>query len=119
MSIVFNWFKSYNIHIEDSILYNDVTLTYNGGGSTSHSAGNVGKVQSLMENYSGKRIPTINPDYIYSKDEILDLIKPEEMSNICKLILNNNECDNVDMRDRIELFKELSDKGYYISYNMF
>lgn len=39
------------------------------------------------------------------------------MSNICKNILDNTECDEVDMRDRIQWFKELSDKGYYLAYD--
>lgn len=117
MSIGFNWFKEYKIKIIDELFYQDVKLEYLGGGDTSHSGGNIGKVQDLIEKYGGKRIPTICADFIQSEDEKLDLIDPKEMSLICDKILAGKEVDKVDMRSRIEWFKELSDKGYYLSYD--
>ena len=98
-------------------MYHDVKLEYIGGSSTSHSGGNIGLVQDLIENINGKTIPTICEDFIQSEDEKLNLIEPLEMSSICEKILDNTECDNVDMRSRIEWFKELSDEGYYLSYD--
>ena len=118
MSIGFNWFKEYKIKINNECkFYDDVELKYIGGGSTSHSGGNIGKVQALIEKYGGREIPTICEDFIQSEDEKLDLIVPKEMSKICEKILENKEVDKVDMRERIEWFKELSDEGYYLSYD--
>ena len=39
------------------------------------------------------------------------------MSQICKKILADDEVDKVNMRHRIELFKNLSDEGYFLSYD--
>ena len=117
MSTGFNWFKTYKIEIDDNQFYRDVHLEYIGGGDTSHSSGNISKVQNLIEKYGGKRIPTICEDFIQSEDEKLKLIEPNEMSEICQKILEETDCDKVDMRDRIEWFKELSDQGYYLTYD--
>lgn len=117
MSIGFNWFKDYKIEIDDNKFYRDVNLEYIGGNDTSHSSGNIAKVQYLIEQYGGKRIPSICEDFIKSEDEKLKLIEPEEMSVICQKILAGTECDEVGMRDRIEWFKQLSDEGYYLSYD--
>ena len=39
------------------------------------------------------------------------------MSDICQKILDGAEVDEVGMRERIEWFKQLSDEGYYLSYD--
>lgn len=120
MSTGFNWFKSYNITIRKGISMfdcDDIKLEYIDGGNTSHSSGNISKVQDLIEKYSGKRIPYICADWIDSEDYKLPLIKPKEMSDICKKVLCGSEVDEVDMRDRIEWFKKLSDEGYYLTYD--
>lgn len=116
MSIGFYWFKSYKIKIDENCFYTDVNLKYLGGGSTSHSAGNIQKVQNLLEKYGGNRIPEINKEFICS--DKLDLIKPKEMSKMCYKVLASTEVDELDMRERIEWFKELSDEGYYLIYDV-
>ena len=120
LSTGFNWFKSYKITVHQGTHmfdYDETKLEYIGGGDTSHSGGNIGKVQDLIEKYGGKRIPTICADWIDSEDYELPLINPEEMSSICGEILQGTEVDEVDMRDRIEWFKQLSDQGYYLTYD--
>lgn len=120
MSYGFNWFKTYKITIHRGTVmwdYDDKNLEYIGGDSTSHSGHNIGLVQDLIEKYSGKRIPEIEPDWIKSEDEDLHLIEPKEMSDICQRILDETEVDEVRMRERIEWFKQLSDEGYYLSYD--
>lgn len=121
MSTGFNWFKSYEVKKNDyeGYWYEDYSLKYIGGGDTSHSGGNIGKVQDLIEKYgNGKRIPSVCEDWIDSEDyKITNLIEPQEMSEICDKILSNKEVDEVDMRERIEWFKQLSDDGYYLTYD--
>ena len=119
MSIGFNWFKKYEIiHCVPDHLYDWYELNYLDGNSTSHSAGNVIKVQNLIEKYSGKRIPSISGECINSVDYELDLIEPNEMVEICNKILSSTEVDEVGMRHRIERFKKLSDEGYYLTYDI-
>lgn len=119
MSTGFNWFKEYKI-IRDRLdyWYDDYRLFYDGGDSTSHSAGNITKVQNLIEKYGGKTIPYVNAYNVGSEDYKIDLIEPTEMVEICDKILANTDCDEVDMRDRIEWFKKLSEDGYYLSYDL-
>ena len=120
MSTGFNWFKTYKIKVHKGTSmfdYDESTLEYIGGGSTSHSGYNIGKVQELIEKYGGKRIPSICEDWIESEEYKLPLIEPSEMSEICQKILNGTEVDKVNMRDRIKWFKDLSDQGFYLSYD--
>lgn len=97
--------------------YDDSDIEYIGGGSTSHSGHNIGLVQNLIEKYSGKRIPAIQEEWFDSENQDLHLIAPKEMTEICQRILDGSEIDKIDMRSRIELFKKLSDQGYYLSYD--
>lgn len=97
--------------------YDDSDIEYIGGGSTSYSGYNIGLAQDLIEKYSGKRIPIIQGEWFDSEDQDLHLIDPAEMTEICQRILDGDEVDKVDMRSRIELFKKLSDQGYYLSYD--
>lgn len=117
MSTGFNWFKKYEIiHYEPSRWYDWYELHYLGGGSISHSAGNIIIVQNLLEKYGDIRIPQIERLNRYDDNEP-DLISPTIMSEVCAKILQSTEVDEVDIRDRIEWFKELSDAGYYLSYD--
>ena len=117
MSIEFRWFKGYEIiGCQD---YHDIVyaVSYIGGGSTSHSAGNVIRVQNLLEKYTGKCIPTINENWIQSELDELDLIDPDEMSKMCTAVLDGETGDMDEMRERFEWFKKLSDEGFYLSYD--
>jgi hypothetical protein len=117
MSTGFNWFTTYEIKDHTDYWYEDYELHYIGGGSTSHSSGNIIKVQELLEKYCGKRIPQINRSWIDSVEYNLDLIAPSEMSNMCDKVLGTTEVDKLDMRSRFEWLKKLSDQGFYISYD--
>ena len=84
MSTGFNLFRSYEI-IRDRFdyWYDDYRIFYEGGDSTSHSSGNIIKVQNLIEKYSGKRIPQVNEyvidsDTDFSGDEILVILNNDE-----------------------------------------
>ncbi len=118
MSIGFNWFKTYEIipPIKD-YWYDDYSVVFLDGDSTSHSAGNITKVQNLLEKYGGKRIPRINNSWVDSVDYDLELIEPEEMSHMCSRVLATIEVDDMGMRERIEWFRKLSDEGYYLIYD--
>ena len=116
MSTGFNWFKNYEIYLSNDY-YGDYALCYLDGDSTSHSSGNIIKVQNLLEKHGGIRIPSICTHDI-EKDYELHLIDPKVMSEVCEKILKNSDVDEVDMRDRIEWFKKLSDEGYYLSYDL-
>lgn len=116
MSRGFNWFKNYEVYLSDDY-YNDYNLRYLDGDSTSHSAGNIVKVQNLLEKYGGIMIPNIR-SYDVGKDYDLKLIEPKLMSDVCEKILENSDVDEVDMRHRIEWFKKLSDEGYYLTYDI-
>ena len=116
MSTGFNWFKEYKLIPWNNYYDTYYELVYIGGNSTSHSGGNIIKVQNLLEKYGEITIPYIET-YGLDKEYEPRLISPEVMSKVCKEILENSEVDEMDMRDRIEWFKELSDKGYYLTYN--
>lgn len=117
MSTGFNWFKEYEImHFGEDHWYDWYELKYSDGNSTSHSAGNIAKVQDLLEKYGGIRIPSIKRLNRDDGDKP-DLIEPKVVSEVCAKILANSDVDEVDMRDRIEWFKKLSDEGYYLSYD--
>lgn len=112
MSIGFNWFKDYELK---SVEYG-VIVKYIGGGHSLHSAGNIIKAQNLLEEYGSINIPVVN-EYSLKEGDKLDLVDPKEVSKVCQLILNDIKVDEVGMRKRIEWFKELSDKGYYLTYD--
>ena len=116
MSTGFNWFKNYEIYLS-SDYYGDCALCYLDGDSTSHSSGNIIKVQRLLEDYGGISIPYVLTHDI-QKEYKPQLINPKVMSDVCKKILDGTDVDAVDMRHRIEWFKKLSDEGYYLSYDL-
>lgn len=119
MSVGFYWFKDYEIILRDhpQYYYSSYEIYFNGGDSTSHSVGNIIKVQHLIEKYSGKRIPRINEEWIDSTDYDLCLIPPVEMATICDAILAEPGFEYSDMYDRIKWFRDLSAQGYYLAYD--
>ena len=125
MGLGINWFKDYEIldagetyNTFGFCSYDNYSINFIDCDSTSHSYGNVSLVTDLFEKVIGKSFPKLpNEECIDSKDYKLNLIKPEEMSKYCEKILSGTEVDKIDMRDRFEWFKSLSDKGYYIAYD--
>ena len=121
MSIGFNWFKKYKIEKEEygigfmkETYYN---VKYLEGGSTSHSAGNIAKVQQLLKDYGNIIIPYIDKHNCTEYNLKNVLINPKILKDTCDNILKDTKVDEFDMRDRIEWFKKLSEQGYYLSYD--
>lgn len=117
MGIHFRWFKDYKIYDLDSHYSPTLQISYLGGGATSHSAGNVRRIQDLLKKYSEIQIPFINEDFIQGKDDI-NLVEPFLMKDACQKVLSNESSDINGLRERIEWFIKLSDDGYFISYFM-
>ena len=117
MSIGLNWFKSYRIIVDESFLYTSMNIEYFDGDSTSHSPGNVTKLQELLKKYGDIEIPTSSHIKDNNGNYELELIQPEILSNVCDIILKNSDVDKVDMRARVEWIKRLSDDGYYFVYD--
>lgn len=118
MSIILYWFKGYKInkYAESNKDYFDLELIDRR--STSYSAGNVLKIDVLFEKYCGQTIPFVDPEYINDETDDLRLIDPMIMSEMCTKVLGTKEIDEIDMRDRVSFFKELSDEGYYLAYEL-
>jgi len=126
MSRGINWFKDFKIEEEamDTIFdTKDITydIEYLYGDSTSFSEGNITKYQDAFNKYGNITIPYIDYEYYidprwYIKEK---LIEPKTLSEVCSKILSDCILDKYDIKSRIEWFKEMSDKGYYFSYDNF
>lgn len=121
MGLGFNWFKKYQIIIQDrggfiSEPYcSDVILT--GGNDTSHAYSSACDIKHLFQKITGLEFPTINTYSIHSESDDLGLIEPAEMVKYCDMILAGKEVDAFDERDRFEWFRQLSEQGYYLAYD--
>ena len=125
MGVIFHWFKEYKIR-KDELLISfgipvyDYYIEYIGDcGSTSHSYGNRSKLQDLFEKVHCM-IPVI-PNEICDEEpdkyikEIL--VEPVKISQKCQELLDSDFYLE-DMEERIRWIKDLSDKGYYVAYDM-
>lgn len=121
MGLGFKWFKDYKIVDSGAFgyyYYDKYSIKYIDCNSTSHSYYNVKLVKELFEKTIGISFPKLpNEEWIDSKDYKLKLIKPINMSKYCEKILEGTEVDVINMRNRFEWFKHLSDEGYYIAYD--
>ncbi|HBJ1650415.1 TPA: hypothetical protein LA460_000319 [Clostridium botulinum] len=122
MGLGVNWFKQIKIEQEtiDYGIGKDInySLSYLGGDGTSYGYSNVQILQDILMEYGNIEIPYINPYNFNPKTIKKELIKPDVLSKVCSNFLNDpNEKDENDMRSRIEWFKEMSDKGYYFTYD--
>lgn len=118
MSIGFNWFKNYKIIKEEYRIGEiEYKIQYLDGDSTSFSAGNIEKVDTLLEEYGDIQLPRVWDEYSLPIKNIEGLINPKRLSEVCKTILNDTKVDKVDMRERIEWMKEKADQGYYMTYD--
>lgn len=125
MGLGFRWFKDYKILDSGETYqafgycyYDEYSIKYVDSDSTSHSYHNVILVRDLFEKIIGIQFPKLpNEEWIDSKDYKLKLIEPINMSKYCEKILEGTEVDVINMRNRFEWFKRLSDEGYYIAYD--
>lgn len=125
MGVIFHWFKEFKIETHEipiswGISNFDSFVKFVGDcDSTSHSYGNRTKLQNVFKEVE-IMIPNIPNEITCEEPEKYVqnlLIKPSIMSQKCKELLNS-ELDLKDMEDRIIWIKELSDKGYYVAYDM-
>jgi hypothetical protein len=121
MGVGFNWFKNYKIIEENfNVGFGENTeyrIKYLDGDYTSHAYGNRTKLQNIFHKYLNIEIPTISG--CWSSKPNLNLIEPSILSEYCtKLINDYDNYDLEDMTDRIQWIKDLSDEGYYVSYDV-
>lgn len=120
MSRGINWFKDFKIKEEsiNNIFDKDINyeIEYTDGNSTSFSEGNITKYQEAFKKYGDITIPYVEYEY-YSKPEELGFINPKILSEVCSKILSDCILDKYDIKSRIEWFKEMSEKGYYFSFD--
>lgn len=117
-----NWFKNFKIKEEiiDYGIGKDISysLIYLHGNGTSYGYNNVQILQDILIKYGNISIPYVDVYNFNPKTIRKELIKPSVLSKVCSKFLNNpNEKDKYDMRGRIEWFKEMSDRGYYFTYD--
>lgn len=129
MGIGFNWFKNYKIVEHETISpwgggeNKEYTLEFIDSNSTDFGYGNASRLNMILKQYGDIEIPHIDDiGYYYKEDieELANLINPKAVSKVCAKFLNDiNEEDEEDLRDRIEWIKEISDEGYFISYDRY
>lgn len=125
MGVIFHWFKEYEIEKHEHPIswvnsYYSSSINFRGDcDSTSHSYSNRTKLENLFEEVN-IIIPNI-PDEIFDDESEKNiqslLVDPSLMSKKCQELLDS-DLDLKDMEDRITWIKDLSDKGYYVAYDM-
>lgn len=114
MSTAFYWFEGIDCVQVGEGFSEEYKVVFEGGDSTSHSAGNIKKVQEMLEEYNCC-IPYIDVGYaMYPSEPVL--VPPADMYAACCKILNS-EMKYPDMRERIEWFKKLSGQNYFLAYD--
>ena len=122
MSRGINWLKDFKIEEEtiDYGLGKDITYSveFLEGDSTSFSEGNIVKYQEAFKKYGNVEIPYMDYEYHFKPYYLKErFIEPKILSEVCGKFLSDNILDKDDIKSRIEWFKELSDKGYYFSFD--
>jgi hypothetical protein len=122
MSRGINWFK--DIKIEEEVIdfglgkEINYSIEYLDGNSTSFSEGNIAKYQDAFRKYGNVTIPYIEYEYYSKPTHVIErFIEPKVLSEVCSKILSDCILDKYDIKSRIEWFKEMSDKGYYFSFD--
>lgn len=120
MSQGINWFKDFKIKKEikeeifgESVIY---VIEFLDGDETCFNEENIVKYQEAFKKYGGITIPYVNYEYC-SKPKDLEFIEPKILSEVCSKILSDCILDKDGIKDRIEWFKKMSDKGYYFSFD--
>lgn len=91
-------------------------LKYIDNHSISWSYGNTYRLGLLFEKYTNLSLPIILCED--DNDCLEDLIKPEDMVKYCDKVLNNATGEELEeWGNRVEYIKEISEKGYYVSYD--
>lgn len=121
MSIGVNFYKDVEVIRHDGVGYFDYDyceLKYKDNHSTSWSSGNIIKLGNLFEKYVGESLPIHLSEYdVNCKDE---LIEPSQMIKYCDIVLSNEEDIMVQRFEyRLNYIKEMSQKGYYVSYDSY
>lgn len=121
MSIGVNFYKDVKLNIHKGTKpfdYDYNELKYEDNHSTSWSAGNIIKLGDLFEKYTGKYLPITL--FEYHDDCLDDLIKPKDMVKYCDMVLQHKEDKLVIMfENRLNYIKNMSLKGYYVSYDSY
>lgn len=121
MGLGFNWFKSHQIIMQDRGRFTPETycseIILTGGDSTSHGYGTSGDLRDLFKEVTNLEFPVISTYNIHSENDDIGLIEPFDMVRYCEMLLATKEVDELELRDRVEWFKELSEQGYYIAYD--
>lgn len=117
MGITFHWFKGYTVN-KTNCEYDDLIFSKDSD-NTGH--GNKASLDIyLMFKDIGHEFPTF--DTIYFKEKYLSsLIPPIKMAKLCDELLQKEDIIkkyDIDLKERIEWFKELSEEGYYLLYDV-
>lgn len=116
MSIGVNFYKDVKLIKHGGKYHSWNELRYIDNQDTSWSAGNIIRLANIFEKYTNKELPIVLCEY---EDNCLNnLIQPKDMIEYCDKVLNN--ANNEELEEfgyRIRYIKEMSVKGYYVSYD--
>lgn len=113
-----SWFKTYEAKEVPESSFGGIEYTIafpedSEISGTSYGYGRIGRIQKLLQEYTGKELP-YDEDYYNVKTKIDEtLIEPKELSKMLNKVLKHIEDDNED-KSTISFFKKLADEGFYI-----